>query len=98
MSTKLSAPTPKAGRWYVSDRGEDKARFILMVGWSDSGSIPLITIRERIVSTGKEGFVLTQTKMTSAKYRAYFQHYAMQSEGWEPAWLAGVKKGASCVP
>jgi hypothetical protein len=98
MSKKLSAPTPRAGRWYISDRGEDKARFILMVGWSDSGSIPLITIRERIVSTGKEGFVLTQTKMTSAKYRAYFQHYAMQSEGWEPAWLAGVKKGASCVP
>ena len=99
MSNKLStAPLPKAGRWYVNDLGEDKARLVYQIGWSESGLVPMIIFRERIRATNNQGYVLTQQKVLVNQYKGWFKSYTIQPEGWEPSWLAGIKIGESCKP
>lgn len=96
--SESNAPTPKPvpGRWYLSDKGEEKARFVLRIGWSNSGSAPMVVFREIVKITGKEGRILTQKSIRIPQYKAWFRGYVMQPEGWEPSWFPGIRMGDPC--
>lgn len=94
--SKVSFPAPIAGRWYMNEAGEERAKLVYRVGWSESGLTPMITVRAKVTTSGRDRKILSQDTLLLNQYKGCFKSYTIQPEGWEPGWFAGIREAASC--
>jgi len=93
---KVSFPHPIAGRWYMNEKGEEGAKLVYRVGWSESGLTPMVTVRAKVTTSGADRKILSQDTLYLNQYKGCFRSYTIQPEGWEPSWFPGIREAANC--